>query len=396
MTSPRGAEAEPLDVEQAVRARYTEGAIERQEALCCPVDAADPQRFAYLPREVIEKDYGCGDPTRHVREGDVVLDLGSGAGRVCFMASKIVGPEGRVIGVDMNDDMLAVARRHEAAVGDALGYRNVTFFKGRIQDLRLDMGRVDEHLRERPVSSAADLVELESTTRRLANDHPMVADDSVDLVVSNCVLNLVRDDDKEALIREIFRVLKRGGRIAISDIVVDEDLPESMKNDPELWSGCLSGAFREDEFLAAFERAGFHAIAIAERGSTPWRVVDGYEFRSVTVTARKGKQGPCLERNQGVIYRGPWKQVEDDDGHVLPRGKRVAVCDKTFHILTGEPYADQVDAVEPYEEIPIDEAGPFPCSNGVALRSPRVTKGEGYRATTDGSDEACDPDGGCC
>lgn len=381
-----------LDVEAAVRERYSQGARERQEALCCPVPT-DPSLYDFLPREVIEKDYGCGDPTRYLREGDTVLDLGSGAGRICFVASKIVGPEGRVIGVDMNDDMLEVAERHREAVGDALGWHNVEFRKGRIQDLRLDYAEVERYLRERPVRSSLDLLAFEERVMRWRRERPMIADESVDVVVSNCVLNLVRDEEKEQLIREIFRVLRRGGRIAISDIVCDEDPPERMKNDPELWSGCLSGAFREDAFLAAFERAGFHAIEIAERSDEPWRVVDGYEFRAVTVTARKGKQGPCLERHQAVIYRGPWKQVEDDDGHVLPRGQRVAVCDKTFRILTSEPYADQVIGVPPRREVPLEEARPFACQGGVMIRHPRVTKGEDYSETTAPVD-GCGP--GCC
>ena len=112
------------------------------------------------------------------------------------------------------------------------------------------------------------------------------------MVVSNCVLNLVVPEAKQKLFAEIFRVLRRGGRAVISDIVADESVPDSMVADPELWSGCISGALREDEFLAAFERAGFHGVRILERAETPWQVVEGIEFRSLTVEAFKGKQGP--------------------------------------------------------------------------------------------------------
>ncbi|MFG0319572.1 MAG: methyltransferase domain-containing protein [Planctomycetota bacterium JB042] len=382
----------PLDVETAVRTRYSGGAREREEALCCPVPA-DPKDVDFLPAEVVEKDYGCGDPSRFVREGDVVLDLGSGAGRVCFVAARRVGPNGRVIGVDMNDDMLEVAERNRPIVAERLGYEVCEFRKGRIQDLRLDVARLDARLRERPVAAAADLDALRSEVDAWRRDAPLIADESVDLVVSNCVLNLVREEEKRALFSEIHRVVRRGGRVAISDIVVDEDLPEAMRNDPDLWSGCLSGAFREDLFLRAFEEAGFHAIEIESRGDRPWRVVDGYEFRSLTVTARKGKEGPCLERNQAVVYRGPWREVLDDDGHRLTRGDRIAVCDKTYRILTSAPYADSILGIPPYVEVPLEDAAPFACSPAGARRPAGVTKGEGAPGAV-APPESCGPD--CC
>jgi len=386
----------PLDVEAAVAARYAEGARERQEALCCPVppDPTDPTDLSYLPREVIEKDYGCGDPSRFVEEGDVVLDLGSGAGRVCFVAAKRVGSNGRVIGVDMNDAMLEVAARNRPVVAEALGYDVVRFEKARIQDLRLDVAALDARLAERPIRSAAALAELDAEVERQRRESPLLADESVDLVVSNCVLNLVREEDKNVLFSEIHRVVKRGGRVAISDIVVDEELPEAMKNDPELWSGCLSGAFREDRFLQAFERAGFHGIELESRSDAPWRVVDGYEFRAVTVTARKGKAGPCWERNQAVVYRGPWKEVLDDDGHRLRRGERAAVCDKTYRILTSAPYADQTLAVPPYVEIPLEDATPFSCTGESGVRPASQTKEGGAAASIDEESESCGTD--CC
>ena len=106
--------------EAAVLERYSEGAQERQEALCCPVDY-DTSLLALLPEEVIEKDYGCGDPSRYVREGDIVLDLGSGSGKICYMAAQLLGEKGRVIGVDMNDDMLALARKYQAEMAGKLG-----------------------------------------------------------------------------------------------------------------------------------------------------------------------------------------------------------------------------------------------------------------------------------
>ena len=161
-----------------------------------------------------------------------------------------------------------------------------------------------------------------------------------------------------------------------------------------MWSGCVSGALTEDGFLAAFEEVGFYGIRILERQAEPWQTVDGIEFRSVTVEAFKGKEGPCWERKQAVIYKGPFKEVLDDDGHKLIRGARHAVCDKTFHILSQAPYAEHFDPVEPLVDIPLDDANPFDCSR-TAPRHPRETKGEDYDVTTDAQDACCDPGSSC-
>ncbi|MCA1850198.1 MAG: methyltransferase domain-containing protein, partial [Acidobacteria bacterium] len=231
--------------------------------------------------------------------GDTVLDLGSG-GKLCYVAAQIVGPEGFVIGVDANDEMLALAEKYRREVGDRIGYHNVEFRKGRIQDLRLDLRAVDSYLRERPIGSAGELAGFESHCARIREERPLVPDESVDVVLSNCVLNLVRPEDKERLFAEMFRVVRRGGRVAVSDIVADEDVLDELMQDPELWSGCVAGAYREDAFLDAFDRAGFYGMEVVKRGERPWRTVRGIEFRSITVVAHKGKQGPCWERKQAV------------------------------------------------------------------------------------------------
>jgi len=376
-----------FDVETTVRQRYGAAAREREAALCCPVDY-DTRYFDAIPREVLERDYGCGDPSRYVRAGETVLDLGSGGGKICFIAAQIAGPSGRVIGVDVNDDMLELARWAAPVVARNVGYANVEFRRGRIQDLGLDLDALDHWLAEHPVRSAADLPAVEAESARLRCEAPLIPDESIDIVVSNCVLNLVRPEAKSQLIREIFRVLKVGGRIAISDIVSDEEVPEALRADPELWSGCVSGAFHELTLLRELEAAGFHGIAIDQWSPEPFQVVDGIEFRSATVTAHKGKAGPCWEANQAVILRGPWKQVEDDDGHVLRRGERTAVCAKTFAILTSDPYAEHVIAVPPRVAIPPDERAPFDCSR-TAPRHPRESKGADYTATTEAAEVCC-------
>jgi SAM-dependent methyltransferase len=324
--------------EQAVRERYSAGAKKAEAALCCPVDY-DARYLEVIPAEVLERDYGCGDPTPYLRPGDTVLDLGCGGGKVCFIAAQVVGAQGRVVGVDCNRDMLALARRHRPAVAQRLGYDNIEFRCGLIQDLGLDLDLLAQELAMQPIQDQWGWLAVRSVEERLRQERPLVADETVDCLVSNCVLNLVRPTDRKQLFAEMLRVLKRHGRVAVCDIIADEEVPEQLRRDPELWSGCISGAYCEDNFLRAFEEAGFHGIQIVKRQQAPWRTVQGIEFRSITVVAYKGKRGPCLERNQALVYRGPFKKVEDDDGHLFARGARMAVCDKTFHLLQREPYA---------------------------------------------------------
>lgn len=380
-----------LDVELAVRERYAEGAATRVADLCCPVDY-DPRYLAVIPPEVLERDYGCGDPSRWLRPGETVLDLGSGTGKICFIAAQVVGPHGRVIGVDMTPAMLEVARSAAPVVAERLGFANVEFRRGRIQDLALDLERLDLELAAQPVSSAEAWLESERLARRLRLEVPLVADESVDVVVSNCVLNLVDNLSRQQLFAELHRVLRRGGRAVISDIVSDELIPAHLQADANLWSGCLSGAFTEEGFLAAFEKAGFYGIRLVARQQDPWQVVEGIEFRSVTVEAFKGKEGACWERHQAVIYKGPFKEVLDDDGHRITRGERYAVCDKTFQIYSQEPYRDSFELIEPYEPVPLEVALPFDCARD-ARREPRATKGLDYHVTKTGT--GCGPDG-CC
>ncbi|MDQ3633610.1 MAG: methyltransferase domain-containing protein [Acidobacteriota bacterium] len=381
-----------LDIEAAVKERYGAAASAVEPALCCPVEY-DPQFLKILPDEIIERDYGCGDPSAFVKQGETVLDLGSGGGKICYIASQIVGEKGSVIGVDTNTEMLALANKYRDELAKKIGFGNVEFRYGKIQDLKLDLKLVDKYLKENPINSAEDFANYESFVQKSKTEKPLVADDSVDVILSNCVLNLVKPEFKEQMFAEMFRVLKRGGRVAISDIVADEDVPQHLQDDAELWSGCISGAFREDKFIEAFDKAGFYGMEIVKRDEKPWQTVEGIEFRSVTIVAYKGKQGECLERNQAVIYKGPWKKVFDDDGHILERGQRMAVCDKTSKIYQKEPYASQIIAVEPIEDILLENATEFDCKR-TAKRHPRETKGLEYNVTEVG--ENCDVDGDCC
>ena len=381
-------------VEVSVRDRYARSAAATEPELCCPVDY-DPRYLAAIPPEVLERDYGCGDPSRHLRPGETVLDLGSGTGKICFIASQVVGAAGRVIGIDMTPEMLAVARRASPKVAERLGFANVEFRRGRIQDLALDLDRLDAELAASPVRSADDLAAVQGVAARMRLESPLVDDASVDVVVSNCVLNLVDGADKRRLFGEIFRVLRRGGRAVISDIVSDEPVPARLQDDPELWSGCISGALTEEGFLAAFEQAGFHGLRILERPAQPWRTVEGIEFRSLTVEANKGKQGPCFEHLQAVIYRGPFKRCSTTTATGWSGASAPRSAPRPSSSTLAEPYLGQFELVEPrVADRRERRRRPFDCTR-TTRRDPRETEGGDYDATTVAAAPCCDPDG-CC
>lgn len=359
-----------MDKQASVLERYSEGANQRQADLCCPVEY-DTSLLKILPQEIIDKDYGCGDPSRYVKKGDTVLDLGSGSGKICYMAAQLVGDQGRVIGVDMNDDMLALARKYQVDMARKIGADRVQFVKGQIQDLALNLTAMEAYLADHPVTDFKSANQFRRWQESQRKTQPLIASDLVDLVVSNCVLNLVHDNEKQQLIKEIFRVVKPGGRVAISDIVSDERSPDHMKNDPDLWSGCISGALLEHDFLQAFVDAGFVAVNLDKWGDQPWQVIEGIEYRSVTVTAAKPEAVECLDYGHAVIYRGPFSEVYDDEGHVYPRGERIAVCERSFNLLTNGFYGDQFIGITPAVK---NEARKW-CHPSGTRRSPAETKG---------------------
>jgi arsenite methyltransferase len=367
--------------------RYGDASEEPEAALCCPV-TYDAESLRHIPARILDVDYGCGDPTVFAEEGQTVLDLGSGSGKHAFMIAKAVGPEGRVIGIDKTPEMLEVSRGAIDEVMGNLGYgeANVEFRHGHIENLSIDKDRLLSGLADHPLS---DYAALESLEAELAAT-PLVETESVDLVVSNCVLNLVDDDRKAQLMREIFRVVKRGGSVAISDIVADRPISEEMKRDDQLWTGCLSGAFQREEFHAAFERAGFHGMQ--EVKSYFWQRVGEVNFFSVTVRAFKGKQGPCYETYRSALYVGPFSEARDDDNHVYRRGHWTPVCDKTAELLSREPYAEHF-LVTPALEDPAKKL-PFDCSTPQAGRDLPADQARRLEQSLDAGD-CCGPEG-CC
>mgnify|MGYP000058208645 FL=1 len=185
----------------------------------------------------------------------MVLDLGSGSGKNAFICAQIVGRDGKIIGVDQNKDMLKLSRDATEYVAKNIGYKNTQFIEGSIEKL-------DELNNE---------------------NQPIIKSSSIDIILSNCVLNLVNPESRKSLLNNIKRVLKANGRIAISDIVSNKKVPLSLQNDPDLWSGCISGAWYEPEFISDFKEIGFKNLKFAERSSEPWKIIEDIEFRTVTL-----------------------------------------------------------------------------------------------------------------
>jgi arsenite methyltransferase len=245
---------DPSSIHQAVRQHYAEQA--RSADTCCGgSDCCDSKSSLYpeelltsLPDEVANFSLGCGDPITlaDLQPGEAVLDLGSGGGLDCFLASKKVGEDGHVIGVDMTPEMLERAR----ANAERLGYANVEFRQGYLEDLPVE-------------------------------------DDSLDVVISNCVINL--SPDKPQVFRQVFRVLKPGGRVAVSDIVTNGPLPKALRENLKAWGACLGGALDMKDYVSSLSEAGFREIKVQPRDGSG-KILSKLPLHtpfSATITARK-------------------------------------------------------------------------------------------------------------
>jgi arsenite methyltransferase len=250
------------EIKKAVRQKYAEIArgeqsSEKSVSSCCGSGGCEPTGLVNMALSYDDAEraaipdgadlgLGCGTPTAFadLKEGMTVLDLGSGAGIDCFVASKYVGSTGRVIGIDMTEAMIRRANENKAKV-DA---RNVEFRLGEIEALPVDP-------------------------------------DTVDRVISNCVINLV--PDKEAAFREIYRVMKPGGKFTVSDIVIDGTITDAERHDAALWAGCISGALDRREYLAVIRRAGFREVEVASEKKYDYKPTSGAGMFSITVSGTK-------------------------------------------------------------------------------------------------------------
>lgn len=291
---------------------------------CCStesVPAAHREILAQIHDEVLTRFYGCGSPIPSALDGATVLDLGCGTGRDVYLCSRLVGPTGRVIGLDMTDEQLEVARRHQAYQAEVFGHAssNVDFRKGYIEDL----------------ASAG------------------IEDDSVDVVISNCVVNL--SPDKERVLAEVFRVLKPGGELYFSDVYADRRVPAALRTHPVLHGECLSGAFYREDIRRVFARLG--CPDVRRVAASPVAVTDpevlaltgSITFESITLRAFKLREMEDRREDYGqtATYRGtdpafPEVFVLDAD-HRFEAGHATRVCGNTAAMLQASRLARHFD-----------------------------------------------------
>jgi ubiquinone/menaquinone biosynthesis C-methylase UbiE len=314
---------EHTQLNQASLREYYGKVLQKSEDLqtgaCCTgvngLSKAAKRALGEINDEVLERFYGCGSPLPPLLAGCTVLDLGCGTGRDVFLASRLVGPDGQVIGVDMTEEQLAVARRNLDSQMECFGYTtpNVEFHQGYIEDL-VALG---------------------------------IEDHSVDVVISNCVINL--SPDKHSVFSEIFRVLKPGGELYFSDVFSGRRIPERFHNDPVLYGECLSGAMYREDFRRLLRTLGcldYRVISsrrirldnpeIEER-------IGMIDFHSMTVrTFKLDFEDLCEDYGQVAIYRGTIPEqphyFDLDDHHRFHTGKPMLVCGNTAAMLKETRY----------------------------------------------------------
>jgi arsenite methyltransferase len=297
--------------------RVLQSSADLKTAACCLAESLPPHVAAVLKDvhpEVKDRFYGCGSPIPPALDGATVLDLGCGSGRDCFVLSKLVGSRGRVIGLDMTDEQLAVARRHQGHHARAFGWANTDFRQGYIEDL-----------------AAAG-----------------IADASVDLVISNCVLNL--SPDKPRVFREIFRVLKPGGELYFSDVFADRRIPAPLARDPVLLGECLGGALYLEDFRRLMAQVG--CLDVRAVSSAPLALTDpaiqrqaGFiNFSSKTIRAFKlDLEDRCEDFGQVAYYQGTLPEHPHafalDDHHLFKAHQPMLVCGNTADMVSATRYA---------------------------------------------------------
>lgn len=298
-----------------VRDFYSNAAQASQANLCCPTEY-DPQDLSHIPEAVREISYGCGSPVSqaNIQLGDTVVDLGSGGGIDCFIAAKLVGQTGKVVGIDMTDEMLNVAQKNAVDVAENLGYNNVEFKKGFLEAIPLK-------------------------------------DQTADVVTSNCVINL--STKKEEVFQEINRILKPGGRFVIADIISEKDVPEEMRNHQELWGECISGALTLEQFLKAARPHGFHGFQIKK--DYLWKIVEDIKFYSYTLEACKPTSADtasgCGEFT--AIYAGPFESIALN-GNTYPVGVPVEIDEEQARLMQTPPYALHFIVTDQKSETPAE------------------------------------------
>lgn len=309
-----------LEISESVRHYYgqvLQSSNDLKTSACCSIDSIPAYvktLLSSLHPEVLERFYGCGSPLPPALEGKTVLDLGCGSGRDCYLLSSLVGPTGRVIGVDMTPEQLEVAVKHREWHAKRFGYANVEFLHGHIENL------------------AAIGVE----------------GNSIDVVVSNCVINL--SPEKTRVLAEIFRVLKPGGELYFSDVFADRRIPAALRQDPVLLGECLGGALYWEDFRRILQELGCPDVRVVKQNpiSLDDREVAAkigmVNFRSATVRAFKlPLEDRCEDYGQVACYLGSIEEqphaFDLDDHHHFETGRTLRVCGNTADMLGASRYA---------------------------------------------------------
>ncbi len=312
---------------------------------CCSIDAMPSYLkplLAEVHPEVLERFYGCGSPLPPLLKGKSVLDLGCGTGRDCYLLSRLVGPTGRVIGVDMTPEQLEVAVRHRDWHAERFGFSNVEFLHGHIENLHT-VG---------------------------------IADASIDVVVSNCVINL--SPEKSRVLAEIFRVLKPGGELYFSDVFADRRIPAELRQDPVLLGECLGGALYWEDFRRILQELGCPDVRKVKQNSISlddpevFAKIGMVKFDSITVRAFKTPlEDRCEDFGQVAVYLGTIDQYPHsfdlDDHHHFETGRPLRVCGNTADMLSASRYGDHFQILGDKSR----HFGLFDCSPGPTSDVPK-------------------------
>jgi MoaA/NifB/PqqE/SkfB family radical SAM enzyme/SAM-dependent methyltransferase len=319
------------DGRTAVREFYAEAVRNPRADILNPV-TYDEALIAHVPEESRVRSYGCGSPVMDagLSPGDRVVDLGSGSGVECFIASRLVGPDGRVVGVDMLDPMLALACKGAEGVARNLGYRNIEFRKGFLESLPLP-------------------------------------DDWADAVVSNCVLNL--STHKRNTFAEIRRILKPAGRLVVADVVSETEPTAAIRNDDSLRGECIAGALTQRDLFGLLAESGFVGARVLKR--FPYREVGGHRFYSLTFEASR----PAPPEPVRIMYRGPMAGIVVPSGRYIPAGRTLSVSRADLAGCDGEIF--EFDPQGRVTNVPIE----ISCSCALPPESPAPAKPVGTSLT---------------
>jgi len=322
-----------------------------------------------------------------IERNDRVLMFGPNSPEVLNTAARRAGSGSIILNVD-DDPARTLELRSRIASSENIEARAaIRVVCAQWSDLCTDLAWNEQKFQQQPVESADELLHFKEQSTSKGTENLLIRDACVSLAILPA-LNVLPADRVAPCLHEVLRCLEDRGRVTLRCLVSDESLPAQ---DAALLNTCHIPT--EQQLLALLEQVGFYGVEITHWEEVPRHVIQNVEVRSLKVRAFKGKEGPCYDCHHAVVYRGPLKRVHDDDGHVYRRGERTAVCEKTYRILTSEPYRSHFIPIPPYVTAQVKCSTPFDC-RGMSTRDPKVTKGlqpAGSQAPVDqcSSDCAC-------